>query len=152
MNKTKSMWSSIRKVILVVNFTNLDELTKLRESIKKVGLNIHECVILCNVSDRKEKNILREKNSVVFLNEKEINFFGRVKNVEAIKLFTRKFDLMLIFEDLPKKIEKQMTKLNAKMKVGVNTQNANLAIRLNSNSKSQMHLLEFVKKTLEKIN
>ena len=130
MNKTKSIWSSIRKVILVVNFTNLDELTKLRESIKKVGLNIHECVILCNVSDRKEKNILREKNSVVFLNEKEINFFGRVKNVEAIKLFTRKFDLMLIFEDLPKKIEKQMTKLNAKMKVGVNTKNANLAIRL----------------------
>ena len=78
MNKTKSIWSSIRKVILVVNFTNLDELTKLRESIKKVGLNIHECVILCNVSDRKEKNILREKNSVVFLNEKEINFFGRI--------------------------------------------------------------------------
>ena len=152
MNNTKSLWSSIVKVIFVVNYTNLDELAKLRESIKTVGLNIHECVILCNVSKRKEKGLLPEHNSVVFLNENEIKLFGRIKNVKASKLFSRNFDLLLVIDDFQKKIEKQLTKLNAKMKVGVNTENVNLDIRLNSKSKNQLHLLEFVKGTLEKIN
>ena len=152
MNSTKSLWSSIEKVIFVVNYTSLDELAKFRESIKAVGLNIHECVILCNVSKRKEKSLLPEHNSVVFLNENEIKLFGRIKNVKASKLFSRNFDLLLVIDDFQKKIEKQLTKLNAKMKVGVNTENVNLDIRLNSKSKNQLHLLEFVKGTLEKIN
>ena len=152
MDKAKSIWSSIVKVTIVVNYTNLDQLAKLRASIKEVGLNIHECVILCIVSDRKEKNTMREQNSVVFLNEKEINLLGRIKNAEASKLFARKFDLLLIIDELPKKIEKQLTKLRATMKVGLNTENVNLDIRLSSNSKNQLHLLEFVKDTLGKIN
>lgn len=151
MDKNQNIWSSIEKVLIVINFKKLEQLAEYRSAIKEAGLNINDCFILAIVDNKKEKEALPEKGSVVFINEKEINLFGKLKNDLASEVLSRKFEAHFVFCELSKKIGKQLSKSKTKLKVGVNCNNDFYDINLSSESISPKHLFNFAKQTLEKI-
>ena len=84
-----SIWSHIKRVIIVLHFSNLDDVKKMREAIKDVGLNINDCIIIAVVANKKEKDMLSEISSVTYLNEKDLTFFRKLKNEKMTKLASR---------------------------------------------------------------
>ncbi len=151
MNEANNIWFSFRKVLLVIHYESLGQLKQYRSALKEMNLNVHECFILSVVENKKEKDILGEQSSVVFINEKEFNLFGKLKNEEASKLLSQSFDAQLFFCEPPKKIAKKLKKQKVKYRIGVNVSSEFCDIKLQSESTSPMHLLNFVKETLEKI-
>jgi len=151
MDKEQSIWFSTRKVLLVINYVSLDQLKKFRSAIKEMNLNVHECSILAIVKNRKEKDVLGEQSSVTFINEKEFNLFGKLKNEEARDILNRKFDAQLFFCNPSRRILRKLKKQKVENRIGVNTENELCMINLNSKSTSPIHLLNFVKETLERI-
>ena len=152
MNNAKNIWFSMRKVLLVVNYESIEQIKQFRSAMKEVNLNIHDCVILAIVNDKKEKDALGEISSVVFINEKEFNLFGKLKNEMAAKILQRNFDAQLFFSDAPKKIAKKLKKQKVNIRIGVNVTSNECDIKLQSDSSSPVHLLNFVKEMLEKIS
>lgn len=151
MSSTQSIWKSTEKMLLVVNYVTVEELQKFREAIKEMGLNIHQCKILAVVESKKEKILLREVSSVTYCSPQELNLLGKLKNEDAVKLFSDKFDTITIIGDLNKKISKLIKKMAPKNAVGVNSNVEFLTINMTSKSSSPAQLLNFVKQTLEKI-
>ena len=152
MLNVNNIWSTTNKVLLVIHYTELDDLKKYREAIKNSGLNVHECTIVSVVESKKEKDLLGEQASVVFINEKEINLFGKLKNKEAEKVLKLQYDLEIIIGKYSKKINKQLSKVRTRMSVGLNSNYVLSDINLITTDYSPNHLINFTKQTLEKIN
>lgn len=147
-----SLWGKLNKILVVVEFNTLDELKKYREAIKNCGLNVYESAVLSIVESKKEKDMLGDISSVVFLNEREYGLFGNLKNSEAVKLFARKFDAIIVVGDHPKRIDKSLKKMQPKIRIGLNSKKYECDISLNSNAKEPAHLLNFVKQMTEKLS
>lgn len=147
-----SLWENLNKILVVVEFNTLDELKKYREAIKNCGLNVYESAILSIVESKKEKEMLGDISSVVFLNEREYGLLGNLKNAEAVKLFARKFDAIIVIGDFSKRIDKSLKKMNPKVRIGLNSKKYECDISLTSNAKEPDHLLNFVKRMTEKLN
>lgn len=152
MNSANNIWKTSNKILLVLNYSNIEELKRYREGIKDLGLNIHNCSILAIVETKKEKMLLSEASSLTYCSPQEINFLGKMKNDLANKVLGEKYDMIIIIGDLKKKIAKIVKKVSAKYAVGLNSNVEFLTINLSSNSTSPAHLLNFVKQTVEKIN
>ncbi len=147
-----SLWSQIKRVLLVIEFNSLDQVKAYRKAIKSTGLNVHECRILAVVDSKKEKIALSEFTSVVYISPQEYSLFGSLKNEEASKLFTTTFDTTIQVGELNKRVNKSLNKMSPVIRIGLNVKNAvDFDIALNSDSESAEHLLDFVKQTLEKI-
>ena len=142
----------MRRVLLVVEFNTLAEVKSFREAIKSTGLNVHECRILAIVDSKKEKEALSEFTSVVYISPQEYSFFGSLKNEDASKLFTTKFDTTIQVGEIHKRVKKSLLKTKPTIRIGLNASNTqDFDITLNSDSESPVHLLDFVKQTLEKL-
>jgi hypothetical protein len=142
----------MRRVLLVVEFNTLAEVKSFREAIKSTGLNVHECRILAIVDSKKEKEALSEFTSVVYISPQEYSFFGSLKNEDASKLFTTKFDTTIQVGEIHKRVKKSLSKTKPAIRIGLNASNTqDFDITLNSDSESPVHLLDFVKQTLEKL-
>lgn len=147
-----SLWNRLNKIVLVLHFNTLDELKSYREAIKSIGLNVFESNILCIVSSKKEKDMLGDVTSVVFLNEKEFGLFGNLKNQEAQKLISNKYDAIVYMGDFSNRIDKLLKKMNPIVRIGMNTKNHECDVSLQSQSKNADHLLSFLKEMTDKLN
>lgn len=146
-----SYWGTTQKILLVVKFTSVDEIHAYRSAIKAVHLNVNDCVILALVKDKKEVKSKSQIHSVVYCSDKEINFLGKWKNEDAAKSLGRFFDLVLIVGEQPSKVLKQVSKVKNTLSVGINTNADFLTVTLQSDDRTPEHLLNFTKRTLEKI-
>ena len=147
-----TIWKKLRRMMIVVKFNTVSELKEYREAIKGVGLNVHECSILCIVNSKKENALMRDLGSVVFLSEKEYNLFGGIKNESANKLLAENFDAVVFMGDFSKKIRKSVKKVSPQITVGVNAKKTETDINLQSKSDKPDHLINFVRETLQKIS
>ena len=152
MSNPESTWKPTRNMLLVVNYTSVEELQEFREALKGMGLNIHVCQILVVLESKKEMGLLRDISSVVYCSDQEINLFGKLKNPNATKLLADHFDMITIVGDLNKKMGKVVNRVSHNIVVGINSNVEFLTINLTSESTSPEQLLNFVKQTLEKIN
>jgi len=144
-------WGATQKILLVVKFTTVDEIHAYRSAIKSVQLNVNDCVILALTKDKKEAKMQSAIHSVVYCSEKEINFLGKWKNEDAVKSINRFFDLVLVVGDQPSKVLRQVKKVKNTLSVGINTNADFLTVTLKSEDRTPEHLLNFTKRTLEKI-
>lgn len=151
MTEMNSIWERSNKLLLVVNFRSLGEMKAYREAIKSVGLNVHNCHILAIVEDKREKQMLTELGSVTYISDKEFNLLGKLKNEEAQKTLRDSFDLMVVVDDIPKRIRKLLSKRKNTIGVGINNEIDFLTIKLNSEQSEPLHLITFVQDTLKKI-
>ncbi len=149
---TKSYWNTTRKALLVINFESLEKVHEYRNALKSTGLNINDCIVLAIVESKKERQMLTEIHSVVYASDKEINLLGRWKNEHIGKVLNEVFDLMIIHGEHLPKVLKQLTRVNAQLSVGVNTNADFLTIDLKTEQTAPDQLLNFAKITLEKIN
>lgn len=147
-----SIWSRVRRVLVVIEFNTLDQVKEFREALKEVGLNVHECRILAIVDSKKEKDALSEFTSVIYISPQEYSFLGTLKNEDAGKLFSSKFDTIIEVESIHKRVKKSISKMKPALRVGLNVGNDKIFdVVLKSESESPVHLLGFVKQTLEKL-
>lgn len=151
-NPTNSVWSSIKRLLVVVKCHNLESMNQWRESIIQSGLNIHECKILGIVESKKERLALGEMTSVVYISEKDFGFFGGLKNEDAQRTLSDPFDAVLAVGELPKRIEKVVQKVSTNIDIGLNAENDNRTINLHTEESAPKYMLNFVKQTLEKIS
>lgn len=91
-------------------------------------------------------------HSVVYASDKEINLLGRWKNENIGKVMNESFDIMIVHGDYIPKVIKQLTRVKNQLSVGVNTNVEFLTINLKTEQTAPDQLLNFAKKTLEKIN
>lgn len=152
MSETKSIWKSINRLLIVTNFKEIDHMNRWREAIKFSGLNIHDCKIMGVVESKKERLILREMSSVVFVAESDYGFLGRLKNEDAQRTFRDGFDSIMIVGEIPKKIEKSISKMSVKIDIGLNIESSAQTINLHTEESVPKYMLNFVKQTLEKIS
>jgi len=152
MSASKNIWSSIRKLLIVDDFKAIDNMNQWREAIKFSGLNIHDCKVIGIVESKKERLILGEMGSVVFLSEKDYGILGRLKNEEAHEVFNDAYDAVLIIGSIPKKIEKSISKMSVKIDISLNAESAMRTINLQTEESAPKYMLNFVKQTLEKIS
>jgi len=145
-----SIWSHIKRVIIVLHFSNLDDVKKMREAIKDVGLNINDCEIIAVVANKKEKDMLSEISSVTYLNEKDLTFFRKLKNENMTKLAKRSFDAVFFIGGFSKRIIKITQSIQPQIRVGINSEMPNCSVYLNTSEISPAHLINFAKQTLEK--
>ena len=146
-----SLWNSINNVLVVVHHDEIKDLKDWREAIKESGLNVHSCRILSVVPSKKERQMMGEISYVVFLSEGDFGLLGNLKNEEAKKLFTERFDAVISVGDFKGKIAKSVNRLKPKLDIGLNTVN-NHTISLASEESEPFHLFNFVKQTLEKLS
>jgi hypothetical protein len=149
---SNNIWSSIKRLLVVVDFKEIDNMNQWREAIKFSGLNIHDCKIVGIVETKKERLVLGEMSSVVFISEKDFGLLGRLKNEDAQKTFSDSFDALLVVGSIPKKIEKSISKMSVKIDVSLNSENNTWTINLHTEEKAPKYMLNFVKQTLEKIS
>ena len=147
-----NVWSSIQRLLLVVKFEEIDTMNQWREAIKISGLNIHDCTILGIVDTKKERIAMREMNSVVYLSDKDYGFIGRLKNEDAQKTLSDKFDAILVVGPIPSKIEKALQKVTTKIDIGLNTDQDIRTINIQTEESAPKYMLNFVKQTVEKIS
>lgn len=151
-NPSTSVWSSIKRLLVVVKCNELESMNHWRESIKLSGLNIHDCKIMGIVETKKERIGLSEMTSVVYISEKDFGFFGGLKNEDAQRTFNDPFDAVLVVGEIPKRIEKMVQKISTNIDIGLNTENENQTINLHTEESAPKYMLNFVKQTLEKIS
>lgn len=147
-----SIWSSIKRMLVVVKFDELDTMNNWREAIKFSGLNIHDSNIMGVVATKKERIALGEMSSVVYISEKDYGFLGRLKNEDAQKVLNEQFDAVMVVGEIPNKIEKALSKLNVNVDIGLNSPNERRTINLRTEESAPKYMLNFVKQTLEKIS
>lgn len=152
MGEQGTIWSRFRRVLIVVRFTDIESIVAWREALKDVGLNVHECRILSIVANKKERQILREMSSVTFLAENDFGLMGQLKNEEAKNAISPGYDSVIVVGDYKGKVKKLIDRTKANVAVGLNTKRDNFNILLESSEVSPSELLNFVKKTLEKIS
>lgn len=149
--ENRNYWEATRKILLVVNFSSLEGIHEYRNAIKAVGLNVNDCTVLALVASKKERQMLTEIHSVVYASEQEISIMGRWKNEGATKALSRFWDLVIVLGDYSPKVLRQLRKAKYTMALGVNTNADFLTIDLKSEETTPDHLLNFAKRTLEKI-
>ncbi|MDG1333208.1 MAG: hypothetical protein P8P74_12815 [Crocinitomicaceae bacterium] len=147
-----NIWSSIKRLLVVVDFKEIDNMNQWRESIKFSGLNIHDSKIMGIVESKKERLILGEMSSVVFISEKDYGFIGRLKNEDAQQTFNDRYDALIIVGEIPKKIEKSISKMAFKIDISLNSENSAQTINLQTEETAPKYMLKFVKQTLERIS
>lgn len=150
-NTSNSVWNSIKRLLVVVNFDRVETIHDWREAIKLSGLNIHDCIVLGIVASKKERLALDEMSSVVYISEKDFGLLNRLKNEEAQRVFNDRFDTLLVVGEIPKKINKALLKLSVRMDVSLNTSEEQRTINLTTEESTPKYMLNFVKQTLEKI-
>lgn len=152
MSATNNIWSSIKRLLVITDFQEIDNMNQWREAIKFSKLNIHDCKIMGIVESKKERLVLGEMSSVVFIAEKDFGFLGRLKNEDAQRTFSDSFDAILIVGSIPSKIEKTVSKMSVKIDIGLNIENSTRTINLHTEENTPKYMLNFVKQTLEKIS
>ena len=145
-----SIWSHIKRVVIVVHYSSLNDVKKFREAIKDVGLNINDCEIIAVVASKKEKDMLSEISSVTYVHEKDMTIFGKLKNENIAKVTKRSFDAAFFVGDFSKRILKITQPINYQILVGINSEMPNCSVYLNTSEISPAHLISFAKQTLEK--
>lgn len=147
-----SVWTTVGTVLLIVDYRSHAELEEFRSALKLAGLNVNECYILCVLSDKQSKEGLRELNNVVYLQEKEITWWGRLKNEQVSRLISQKFDLGIEVGARSKKIKRLLKKCRVGFRLAINSTNNNYSVNLTTTLESPAHLINFAKNTLEKIH
>ena len=145
-----SIWSQIKRAVVVIHFTTPDEVNAFREAIMDAGLNINDCEVIAVVATKKEKELLTEISSVTYVNSKDFGILGKMKNENFQKVLSRSFDALFFVGDFSKRIVKNIQPLKAKIKVGINSQTSDCIVYVNTNNTSPRHLVNFAKQTLEK--
>ena len=148
---TNSVWSSIKRLLVIVKYDQLDRMNNWREAIKWSGLNIHDCKIIGVVDTKKERIALGEMSSVVYVSEKDFGLFGRLKNEDAQRTLSERFDAVIIVGSIPNKVNKAVQKMSTDIDVSLNSENDNQTINLHTEESAPKYMLNFVKQTLEKI-
>ena len=151
MDLNNNIWGRSTKLLLVVKYRSKNELKEYREAIKAVGLNVHNCHILAVLEDKKENHNLESLGSVTYLSTKDFNLLGRLKNADAQKKLKDNFDLLVVVNEIPKKIQKLLEKQNIAIGVGINNEIEFLVIKLSTEHIKPMQLVTFVQDTLKKI-
>ena len=153
MSKSETnVWSSIKRLLIVVNFDEIDTLNQWREAIKFSGLNIHDCNIMAIVETKKERIAMREMSSVVYISDKDFGLLGKLKNEDAQRILSNRFDTILVVGEIPNKIEKAVQKVTTNMDIGLNSDDDNRTINLRTEESTPKYMLNFVKQTVEKIS
>jgi sulfatase maturation enzyme AslB (radical SAM superfamily) len=145
-----SIWSQIKRAVFVVHYSSLDDVKEIQKAIKEVGLNINDCEIIAIVKSKEEKALLSEINYVTYFHEKELTFFGKLKNENMDKILKRSFDALFFYGDFSKKIAKIISTVNPSLIVGLNSEMYNCSVYINTSETSPTHLINFAKQTLEK--
>lgn len=151
-NSANNVWSSIKRLLIVVNFDEIDAMNEWREAIKMSGLNIHDCKIMGVIETKKERIAMREMNSVVYISDKDFGLLGRLKNEDAQRTLSDRFDAILVVGTIPNKIEKALLKVSASMDIGLNSDHGRRTINLQTEESAPKYMLNFVKQTVEKIS
>lgn len=151
-NSANNVWSSIKRLLIVVNFDEIDTMNQWREAIKMSGLNIHDCKILGIVETKKERIAMREMNSVVYISDKDFGLLGRLKNEDAQRTLSDRYSAILIVGTIPKKIEKALRKVSTSIDIGLNSNHEHRTINLRTEESAPKYMLNFVKQTVEKIS
>lgn len=151
MEKNNNVWGRSTKLLLVLKYKSKNELKDYREAIKAVGLNVHNCHVLAVLEDKKENHNLESLGSVTYLSTKDFNLLGKLKNAEVQKILKDNFDLLVVVNDIPKRIQKLLEKKKITIGVGVNNDIDFLTIKLSTEHVKPMQLVTFVQNTLKKI-
>ena len=146
----QSIWSQLKRILVVVNFSSVDEVKEFRNAIKSAGLNINDCEIIALVTSKKEKSVLGELSSVTYFTKGDINFLGKVKDAGLKKVLGRSFDALFFVGDFPNKVLKVVKPLKEPFRIGMNSSVKNCTIYINSLTSTPEHLINFAKQTLEK--
>ncbi len=149
--KENSIWGVTKRVLLVVEFTTLDRLLAFRTALKESGLNVNDSHILCVVSNKNERKVLRDVFSVSFVHNSDFNFLGRLKDENTIKFLKRHYDLLIVIGNYKGRMLKMIKKVNRITGVGVNSNVEFLTINMNTENTEPQQLLTFVRQTLSKI-
>lgn len=147
----KSIWERLDSALVVLNYESLDDLKRYRDAIRDTGLNVNNCTLLAIVDSKKEREVLSHNSLAVFISEKDFNLLGRLKNPQAQKVLTRKYDLVILMGEPPKKVRKAAVKTTNMIRVGVNITNQDNHVNLDTNEQSPSHNISFVHQMLKKI-
>jgi len=145
-----SVWDVSKRILLVTDFYNQDQVLKYRDAIKSLDLNINDCELLF-FTNKENNGMTKELASVNYLSSKDLGFFGKIKNEAFLKLMKRRFDLMIVIGEIDKRFLKKIERFKFEFGVGVNSQISFININLKMNSKDPLELVNFTKKTLQKI-
>lgn len=147
-----SLWNGISSIVVVVSMDKVSNPVEFKMELDaklegKVGLR----KIILVTDEKIKKEELREVKGITYLSTKDTNFFGKLKNENFFNDLQNSFDACLILDSVPEKIEKQILKLKAHWKVGVNTNLKILTINLKSESNDLFEMVNFAKNTLKQI-
>jgi len=145
-----SIWGNIKRAVFVVHYSSLEDVKKIRQGIKAVGLNINDCEIIAVFKSKKEKESFSNISSVTPVSEKDITLLGKLKNENMLKVGKRHFDALFFVGDFSKRVVKMTSSIKPAIKVGINSEMTNCSVYLNTSRTSATHLINFAKQTLEK--
>lgn len=146
-------WDKLATALILFPYETIADTEKLEVLIDEFLPHLKSREIVLFTDSKINRDVVsRSLSSVKIYSEKDFNLFGKTKNTEVLNVFQKKYDAVILFGTLPKKASKLLKQLIVKQKIGVNSENKNMEIMLNTNSSEPSEMLNFVKNILSKIN
>lgn len=154
MSNEKNIWSDCKKLLVVFPFKNETNFKEYRLALDKLlnQSNVIELKIVVSVPDSVKKEDLQQHKLIQYISSKDFNFFGKLKDLELETTLVQPYDLLLWLEVENEKLKNVFSKVNANSKIGVNASSDLFTIQVNSSAQNPIEIVNFAKKTLEKIS
>lgn len=146
-----SLWDNIGMVILVFPMEEVENPMEFKLEMDQVFGKQSRCEIVLTSKQSLKNQQLRELKGVTYVSEKEINFFGKLKNENLNELLGKPFDTLFLSGTLTKQFEKLFSKAAIKNIIGLNSENKFIEINLQPKSSIPSEMVNFAKNTLSKI-
>lgn len=154
MSDKSNIWMEIKKLVVVFPYGSEENYKKYRSALDKLlnDSNVKEVKLIVVIPEMLKRETLKPHVLIHFLSPKDMNFMGKIKDEYLKTILSEKYDALIWLEVEDKKIEKILSPLRAKWKIGVNTSFDFFTIQVNSNSNNPSEIVNFAKNTLEKIS
>jgi hypothetical protein len=150
----RTVWENTKSLLVVFNYEDDDQLKSFRVSLDKLlsTSNVDRLTIIVNIAKEVDKNNLPPHFLIYYNSPNDYSFWGKLKDIQLEEELKKEYDVLLWFGDVERKIYPFVQKVITKLKVGVDQPTSFFDLQLHPDSIEPSEMLNFVVKTLDKIN
>ena len=154
MGDSKNIWTETKRLLVVFPYRNEESFRHYRLALDSFlnESNVKSLNIIVTLPKEIKKETLQKHKLIHYLSPKDFSFFKKLKDELLLTALVQPYDTLLWLESDDEKIAKRFSKLYIGRKIGVNTDLDIFSIRVVCKSENPSEMLNFAKKSLEKIS
>lgn len=151
--KNKSIWASTTSLLVVFDYINDLQLRDFRKALDKMLNSSHvgRLIIIVTIPKELDKATMPPHFLIYYNSPTDYSFMGKLKDIQLEQELQKHYDLLMWFGNPADRIFKEVKNAQFIRKVVINGNDPFFDLQLKSDQESPEEMLNFVTKTLEKI-